>query len=534
MQKQSQSKGKVILVVALLLLLAGGWGAFSLGVITAPQPAGEQSPLLIVAGLLLAGTLLAPFGLRTTFRGKGEGESGALLPEQEGAGGESQEFLRVIETLQTLSLRMEEASNAVVVAAESQANGAIDTANTVSDINEHINMTSMRMESLTEFSTGISSSTQEMAFSIREVSKNMEHLHDAANAVNSAATRLATTIHAIDRSVELLNSTSQNTASSIMQMDATLHEVDESVRSTVAISEVALNDAEGGKLAVDEAVAGMQEIQHSSTITAEVMANLARRAVDIGSILSVIEEVAERTNLLALNASIIAAKAGVHGKAFAVVADEIKKLASKTKESTREITVVVEGVRNDTERAVKAIEQTEQSIRDGVKRSRQSGESLDKIVAGIRRVAEQVAMIARAASEQTHGISDIRRSMEQMTGMIEQIGKAAREQTNASDSISEAITDMRSVTAQVQSATLEQSTASSLIADSAASTLKLAHEALTICHEQKQDSNRINGSVEEILSSTDRNLDIAHNLDDMLVELQQHVVTLRQTANRHI
>lgn len=533
MRKSSHNKGFLLLAVAFLLLLLGGWGAIGLGMFSGQQPATEQTGTLVVAGLMLVGTLLVPFGLRMTCYRPVQPER-ALDQAGQAKGCDAEEVLRVTEALKTFSQRMADASNAVVAAAEAQANGAIDTATAVNDINEHIGMTSDHMESLTEVSTEISSSTHEMALSIHEVSQNMEHLHFAANAVNLAATKLATTIHAIDNSVELLNGTSQTTASSIMQMDATLREVDENVRSTVAISEAALKDAEGGKLAVDEAVAGMHEIQRASAITSEVMETLSRRAGDIGSILSVIEEVAGRTNLLALNASIIAAKAGEYGNAFAVVADEIKKLANKTKESTREITTVIEGVQNETGRAVKAIEQTERSIADGVKRSRQSGESLDKIVSGIRQVADQVAMIARAASEQAQGISDIRRSMEQMTNMLEKIGKAAREQTLASDSISEAIINMRGVTAQVQSATQEQSTTSALIADSTAHTLKLARETLTICHDQKKDSNKISKSVEEILSSTDLNLDTAHRLDDMLDELQQHIVTLREMANRQL
>lgn len=465
----SQKNGFFLLTAATLPLILGGWSAIYLSISDGQQVA-DQTGMIVAAGLMLAGSAFTLFGMMSCRR-TGEAEISPRRPDQpESTPGENvEELLLVTEPLQALSLHMEEASNGVVAAATS---------------------------------------------------------------INHAATQLATTIHAIDSSVELLNGTSQTTAAAIMQMDATLHEVEVNVRSTVAIADAALRDAEGGKVAVDEAVTGIMEIQRASAITAEVMENLSQRAADIGSILSVIDELAGRTNLLALNASIIAAQAGEHGNAFAVVAEEIKTLATKTKESTSEITLVIVGVQNETARAVKAIGQTEQSINAGVKRSRQSGESLDKIVAGMRQVADQIAMIARAASEQTHGIYDISHAMETMTNMMEQIGKAAREQTMASDSISTAITNMRAVTAQVQSATLEQSTTSSLIADSASQMLSLAHASLNICNEQKKDSNKIGQSVEEILASTDHNLDIAHSLNTMLVELQQHVITLREMANQ--
>lgn len=517
------------IVVATLLLLLGGWGAIGLILLSSGQ---LSTPAIGAAGLLAAGTIMAGLGLKRSCNGSpspsGSGAipgGGDMRPEGGSAG-----IFHLAESLQSLSRRIEEASHIVVSAAEAQANCAIDTANSVNDINGQITMTSEQMESLTDTSSNISSSTHEMALTIREVSQNMEHLLNATNGVNLAAERLALTIHAIDDSVEQLNQTSQSTASSIMQMDATMHEVEENVRATAAISTDVLHDAEGGKIAVDEAISGIQEIQRASAVTAEVMENLSQRARDIGSILSVIDEVAGRTNLLALNASIIAAKAGEHGSAFAVVAEEIKKLAHKTKESTREITALVEGVQNETERAVRALEQTEKSIGDGVKRSRQSGESLDKIVGGIRRFTEQIAMIARASGEQTHGIDDIRRSMERMTTMLVQIVKASGEQTVASDEIAAAISEMRGLTTQVQTATHEQSCVGSQIADSAAHMLKVAHETLSICHEQQSESNRISASVEEILASTDRNLDIARSLDEMLIELQRHVTELKGMA----
>ena len=117
-----------------------------------------------------------------------------------------------------------------------------------------------------------------------------------------------------------------------------------------------------------------------------MITTLSERAADIGDILSVIDEVAEQTNLLALNAAIIAAQAGEHGKGFAVVADEIKELAERTSSSTREITLVIKGVQEETRRAVDAINQAEHSIAEGEMLSNRSGEALNKIVVGVNEI----------------------------------------------------------------------------------------------------------------------------------------------------
>ena len=195
-------------------------------------------------------------------------------------------------------------------------------------------------------------------------------------------------------------------------MDATIRQVEKNAMDSASISETVRSDAEIGKNAVLEAIAGMQAIRASSQITSEVVETLSLRVNDIGAILSVIDEVAEQTNLLALNAAIIAAQAGEHGKGFAVVADEIRELAERTSSSTREIAAVIKGVQEETRRAVDAISQAEESIAAGEKLSQRSGAALEKIVTGVQRAGIQVSEIAKATVEQARGSQSIREAME--------------------------------------------------------------------------------------------------------------------------
>ena len=173
-------------------------------------------------------------------------------------------------------------------------------------------------------------------------------------------------------------------------MDLSIQQVEKSTRETVVIAQGVRDEAQEGKDAADATIAGIGGIRESSGTTFTSISRLSERVAAIGSIVSVIEELTEQTNLLALNSAIIAAQAGVHGKGFAIVADEIKELANRTKRSTTEIAGLIEGIREETGRTVAAIKTTEQRVAEGETLSRRSGDALDRIVASVQVVTGQI------------------------------------------------------------------------------------------------------------------------------------------------
>src|SRR5512135_774710 len=134
---------------------------------------------------------------------------------------------------------------------------------------------------------------------------------------------------------------------------------------------------------------------------------LGKRSEEIGTILGVIVEVTERTNLLALNASILAAQAGEHGKGFAVVAEEIKALADRTAGSAQDIAKLIATVQKETKEAVAAMTNSLTAVEEGVSRSQDAGVALNKILTSSSRSAETANMIERAMSEQARGIKQV-------------------------------------------------------------------------------------------------------------------------------
>jgi methyl-accepting chemotaxis protein len=427
-----------------------------------------------------------------------------------------------------ISDTMAKASHSVVGSAKTQADSVAKTSAAIVQINTSVKGVAQGVDSLSISASESSSSILEMASSVEEVVQNMENLALSVGEVSSSIVEMGSSIKQVGNGVVSLMEVATATASSVMEMDSSIKQVERNANETAAISKAVRVDAETGREAVEAVIGGMQEIKRASRITSEVVNTLSERAADIGDILSVIDEVAEQTNLLALNAAIIAAQAGEHGKGFAVVADEIKELSERTSSSTREISLVIRGVQEETRRAVDAINQAERSITDGELLSQKSGEALTKIVIGVTEATAQVAEIARTTVEQAKGSQMIREAMEQVSEMVAQIAKATREQGQGSELIMGAVENMKGLTSQVLSSTREQNKVGNLIAQSTESITEMIRHIKRACDEQSRGSEQIVSSVEDIQSATDANLEATRVMDEAVYKLFRQTDLLRK------
>lgn len=434
----------------------------------------------------------------------------------------------VSEALISIDNNIEKAARHVVNSANLQESAVGETSHAVELINESVHEVSDGIDKLSASASETSASILEMAASVEEVAINADKLGESVDEVSSSIIEMAVSIKEIGNSIVNLLDASSTTASSIAEMDATIKQVEKNAMDTSAISEGVKNDAETGKKAVEEAIAGMQAIRTSSHITAEVIENLSLRAHDIGAILSVIDEVAEQTNLLALNAAIIAAQAGEHGKGFAVVADEIRELAERTSSSTREIAAVIQGVQDETRRAVDAISQAEASISEGEKLSQRSGAALEKIVSGVQKASIQVHEIARATVEQARGSQSIREAMESVEEMVGHIANSASEHSRSSDLITAAVERMRNLTMQVRTSTREQSRASGLIARSTENIIAMIDQIRDACRSQAGSSAMISKAVVNIQVSSNSNSEAAKVMEVSVTGLSKQIEYLEK------
>ena len=296
-----------------------------------------------------------------------------------------------------------------------------------------INNVQGNAEQLSAAAQELSASTEEVTATTEDVTKQIESTSDAAqassNASNESARAMEETAHGIQR---------------IAEASQVLH------TSSIGASDTANHGAE----IIEQAKTQMSTINDSTTIVNELVQKLAKQTEEIESITKVITDITEQTNLLALNAAIEAARAGEHGKGFAVVADEVRKLAEDSKTSANSIVELTVEIQKDTVNVESAVSSALDSVKDGVNIISEAGSSFGLIVGAVESMTTQIQEISATAEE-------LSASAEEVTASVNEIANGAEMASTSIDSIAAAMEE--------QSATMQQVSGVAVsLADSAA------------------------------------------------------------------
>lgn len=214
-------------------------------------------------------------------------------------------------------------------------------------------------------------------------------------------------------------------ATAMNEMTATVHDVASNASHTAEATRVADQEVQTGKVVVHESINTIGELAKRVEEAVTVIAKLAQDSEQIGSVVEVIRGIAEQTNLLALNAAIEAARAGEQGRGFAVVADEVRTLASRTQSSTDEIQVMIQKLQDAAGQAVGVMEQGQQAARSSVEQASHAGESLDSITRAVDTITAMTTQIATAAEEQSAVAEEINRNVVNISSLASQTHEAA-------------------------------------------------------------------------------------------------------------
>ena len=226
-------------------------------------------------------------------------------------------------------------------------------------------------------------------------------------------------------------------ATAMNEMTATVQEVARNVSEAANAAEKGQSEAQTGQQVVTATVSSIRKLSDEVDTAANVIARLEESSEKIGSVLDVINGIAEQTNLLALNAAIEAARAGEQGRGFAVVADEVRTLASRTHESTLEIREMIETVQTGTNDAVKVMGRGKEAAKDSVSQVEQAGASLQAILDMVSTITSMTSQIASAAEEQSLTAEEINRNVESILEIREQTASGAEQTARSSSELSE-------------------------------------------------------------------------------------------------
>ena len=296
------------------------------------------------------------------------------------------------------------------------------------------------------------STSDELGDLASAINKMQGNLREMIVSVTTSAERIATAGEEISASAtqqaqgaETQKDQTHQVATAMQEMSSTVQQVSENSNKAAEASRKAAETARHGGAIVDDTLAKMRAIADSVGQTAHKVQELGKSSDQIGQIIGVIDDIADQTNLLALNAAIEAARAGEQGRGFAVVADEVRKLAERTSKATKEITQMIQNIQTETKSAVEAMQAGTKQVELGVESTTQAGSSLQEIIKVSVGVGDMVMQIATAATEQASATEEINSNIEQIAKITQETAVGANQSAKAVHELSSLATELQSL-----------------------------------------------------------------------------------------
>jgi len=413
--------------------------------------------------------------------------------------------------------------------AEISAGAIVNVSTSVGEMSASIQSIAESAESLQNSAEETSSAILEMNASNQEVARHTGELTSSVEDVTSSVMEMIAAIREVAGHVETLSTAAEQTSASAVQIEATVREVERTAKESSRLSQQVSREAKDiGVRSIQETMDAMEKIKEVVGRYSSLVNRLGKRSEEIGTILGVIVDVTERTNLLALNASILAAQAGEHGKGFAVVAEEIKALADRTAGSAQDIAKLIASVQKEAKEAVTAMTESLDAVDVGVSRSQDAGTALEKILVSSDRSADMATLIERAMTEQARGIKQVSEAIANVKQMMQQIAAATQAQSKGTEMILHSSEEMRDIGRRVQHAMVEQGRGGKQIVEAAENVTVRAAKIAAGTKEHRQASRQIQDSIERIQNLPRENVKRMESMAATLKTLGEQADLLNQ------
>lgn len=350
-------------------------------------------------------------------------------------------------------------------------------------------------ENLAASSNQLAASSNQATIASSQIAEAIQQVAAGSNDQSSHAAITARAMEQLREAIDQIAAGAQQQADEVQRASEVLDEAAQAIeRVSGATQEVsasakqALSSAQSGGEAVQHTLDSMNRISATTGDVAGRVRELGQNSQQIGEIVQIISGIADQTNLLALNAAIEAARAGEHGKGFAVVAEEVRKLAERSGKATKEITTLVDSIRNGVEAAVQAMDANAREVENGASLAGNTGQALKEILAAMELTNQKIEGIAMAAQQVAASGDQAVNAMNSVSAVTEENTAATEEMTSASEEVAQAIQQIAAVS--------EETAASS--------------------EEVNASAEEVNASMQEISSSASALQDMAENLQGLV------------------
>ena len=377
-------------------------------------------------------------------------------------------FARMVEGLRDTVGKVAESANAVSASASQLASASEQSGNATRQIATTIQQVAMGISQQTAGVTKTSTSVEQMNRAIDGVARGAQEQAMAISKASQVTSRISTAIEQVSSNAQTVTRDS---------------------------AEAASHSRDGAKT-VQETIAGMEAIRSKVGLSATKVEEMGTRSEEIGAIVETIEDIASQTNLLALNAAIEAARAGEQGKGFAVVADEVRKLAERSSLATKEITGLIKGIQKTVNEAVSAMKESASEVEAGVARANSAGTALGSILVAAESVYKQAEDAGKAAAKVSAAATELVESVDAVSAVIEENTAATEEMAANSSELTQSIENIASVSEE-NSASVEEVSASTgevsaqveQVSASAASLMEMAKQLSQVVSRFKLNHN---------------------------------------------